>query len=87
VGTARTVGHTGRFWAPVQNQYVHRLIDEYTVTCIRRLTNEYIGPMFIGCLDLCRFRYQGAIFLGTEEYIDIVEETMFSCSVSGSLPD
>jgi hypothetical protein len=63
---AATVGHARSFRALVQNRHLHRLpryicqlINEYTTTCIRLLTDEYIGHTFIGCLTLHWFRYRG----------------------------
>jgi hypothetical protein len=41
------------------DRYVNWLTDEYTVMYIHRLTDEYIGPKFIGFNYLCQLRYRG----------------------------
>jgi hypothetical protein len=67
-GATHTVGHVGRFRAPVQNLtfigypwYIHRLIDKYTVvTYIHWLIDEYSG--------LCSSVPDIFLSFGTEEY-------------------
>jgi hypothetical protein len=80
----------GKFRAAIQNQmfvgytrYVRWLTDEYTATYIRQLTDEHtslctlVPGTFLG---FSTEEYIRVIFLGTEEYIKIKKDTMFSCS-------